>query len=542
MSRLFNSETFRPLVLCAALAAFCGTSAMAQAQAPPGENPTPPPAAQGQRTDGQIEMDVVKALDASSALKDDLITAATIQSEVTLSGTVATAANKDLAGSIASQVDGVSKVHNHLQVGNPQQAAQDQGYSIGDSSEGPPPAPSDQAAQPNQQDQPQQAGEAQPQDQEQQPPPYPNSSMPYPGQGQDQGQGPPPGPGQGSGQGPDQGAYPPPPPQSGRAPYPPQYGSQYPQPYPGQGQPQDQGQYPPYQGPNQPPYGQQPQPYPEPNQGPYGQQPQPYPGPNQGYGQQPPPYPGPNQQRPAYNQPSGPVTVPAGTLIQVRTAEAVSSKKAVAGTPVQFTVIRDVTYGGVLAIPRGATLHGVVALSQAAQTGKLAGSPHLALTLTSLDLGGRSYPVQSDLFKVKGPNKAGYTAGNAVGGAVLGAIIGGIAGGGSGAAIGAGVGAGAGTAASAATHGPNAWIPPEAQVSFHLSAPVTVDPVTEQEAEGLAQGLNPGGPSLRRRPGPYGPYPYGPSPYSYGPRPYPYPYPPVYYRPYYMIGGVYEWR
>lgn len=511
MSRLFNIASFRLLVLCAALASFGGACVMAQVQAPPQGNPAPPPTAQGQRTDGQIEMDVVKALDASSVLKDDLITAATIQSEVTLSGTVATQANKDLAASIASQVAGVTKVHNNLQIGDPQQAAQDMGYRIGDDSEGPPPEPSDQAAQPSQ---PQ--DEAQ-QDENQQPPPYPNSSMPYPGQ--NQGQAPP--------EGPDQGAYPPPP---GRAPYPPQYGGQNPQPYPGQ--PQDQGQYQPYPGPNQAPYGQQPQPYPGPNQGQYGQQ-------------QPPPYPGPNggpNRQPGYSLPSGPVTIPAGMLIQARTAEAVSSKRAAAGTPVQFTVIRDVTYGGVLAIPRGATLHGVVTESRPAQTGRLAGSPEFGLTLTSLDLGGRSYPVQSDEFKVKGPNKAGYTAGNVVGGAVLGAIIGGIAGGGSGAAIGAGVGAGAGTAASAATRGPNAWIPPEAQVTFHLDAPLTVDPVTEQEAERLAEGLNPGGPNLRRRPGPYGPYPYGPPRYYYGPRPYPYPYPPAYYRPYYRIGGYYYWR
>jgi len=41
-----------------------------------------PSAPAGQRTDGQIEMDVVHALDASAALKDDLITAATIQGAV----------------------------------------------------------------------------------------------------------------------------------------------------------------------------------------------------------------------------------------------------------------------------------------------------------------------------------------------------------------------------------------------------------------------------------------------------------------------------
>lgn len=511
MSQPFVMKAIRPLVLGAAVAVFCGTAVLAQdAQAPPQEAPASA-AAQGPRSDGQIEMDVVKALDGSSALKDDLITAATVQSEVTLSGTVASQADKDLAESISRHVDGVTKVHNNLQIGNPQQAAQDQGFSVGDNSE-PPPATSDQGGEQNQAqappDQSEQPNEEQ-QPQNQQPEPYPNQG---------------------------QGGYPPPPP--GRAPYPnqypPQYGNQYPQqPYPGQGQPQDQGQYPPYPGPNQGPYPNQPQPYPGPNQGQYPNQPQPYPGPNQ------------QAQRPAYNLPTAPVTVPAGTLIQLRTAEAVSSKKATPGTPVQFTVIRDVVYGGVLAIPRGATVHGVVA--DARPSGQLAGSSQLALQLTSLDLGGRTYPLQSDLFKVKGPNKAGYTAGNVVGGAVLGAIIGGIAGGGNGAAIGAGVGAGAGTAASAATRGPNAWIPPEAQVQFHLSAPVTVDPVSEQEAERLAQGLTPGGPTLYRRGpyGPYGPYPYGPgpSPYYYGPGPYPYyAYPPVYYRPYFMTGGVYYWR
>jgi hypothetical protein len=514
MSRPFAIQSIRPLSL--------GAGVLAQVQAPPQQAPAPA-AQQGQRTDGQIEMDVVKALDASAALKNDLITAATIQSEVTLSGTVATQADKDLAASIASHVNGVSKVHNNLAIGNPQQAAEDQGFPTGDSAEGPPPAPSDQTDQQNQAQQPQ---DQQPQDQQQeaqQPPPYPNQSVPYPGQ--------------------DQGAYPPPPP--GQAPYPgqgqPQYGGQ-PQPYPGQGQ--DQGQYPPYPGQGQPQYGGQPQPYPGQGQD-QGQYP-PYPGQGQPqYGGQPQPYPGPNQQQPRYEQARGPVTIPAGTLIQLRTAEPVGSKSAKQGAPVQFTVIRDVSFGGVLAIPRGATVHGVV--TETHEAGQLAGNSEFALALTSLDLGGKTYPLQSDLFKVKGPNKAGYTAGNVVGGAVLGAIIGGIAGGGDGAAIGAGVGAGAGTAASAATRGPGAWIPPEAQVSFHLTQPLTVDPVSEQEAMRLAQGLYPGGPTLyqRRRPyGPYGPRPYGPYPYYYGRpyRPYPYAYPPVYYRPYYMVGGVYYWR
>jgi hypothetical protein len=130
--------------------------------------------------------------------------------------------------------------------------------------------------------------------------------------------------------------------------------------------------------------------------------------------------------------------------------------------------------------------------------------------------------------------------GNALGGGIVGAIIGCAVGRGAGCAIGAGAGLAAGTAASAATPGPNVWIPSEALVVFHLTAPLTVTPVSAQEASRLAQGLYNGGPSLYRR----GYYPYG-SPYYGSPYVagvYTYGYPPVYYRPYYMIGGFYYWR
>lgn len=226
-------------------------------------------------------------------------------------------------------------------------------------------------------------------------------------------------------------------------------------------------------------------------------------------------------------------------MLQLRTSEPLTSKRAQDGQPVQFTLIRDVTYGGVLAIPRGATVRGVVTEVKQTGRGDLGGSSSLALTLTSLDLGGRTYPLRSDLFKVKGPNKAERTVGSALTGGLLGTIIGCAAGGGTGCAIGAGAGVAAGTAASAASSGPGVWIPAEALVVFHLEGPVTVDPVGAQEVARLAQGLYQGGPTLYRRRGGYR-YPYGPRYVGgYG---YPYGYPPVYYRPYYVQGGFYYWR
>jgi hypothetical protein len=226
------------------------------------------------------------------------------------------------------------------------------------------------------------------------------------------------------------------------------------------------------------------------------------------------------------------VTISEGTLLQLRTNEPVASKRAKDGTPVEFTVIHDVAVGGVLAIPRGATVHGVV--TEVKQAGQFAGKPELALMLTSLDLGGQSYSLQTDQFRVKGPGKGAQTANNVVGGALLGTMIGCIAGRGVGCAIGAGAGAAAGTAVSAASPGPGVWIPSEARVDFHLAAPVTVNPVSRQEASRLAQGLYQGGPTLYQRP-----VYHNARPYVVG---YPYGYPPVYYRPYYVVGGYYYWR
>jgi hypothetical protein len=398
----------------------------------------------GQRPDGQVEMDVVHALDASNALKNDMITAATIQGEVTLTGTVSSDAGSELAEAIAGHVVGVTKVHNNLKVGNPQDAQS---------------ADAGQQAANNQTDDPGQA------------PPQPSAdAQPMPDQGQPQSQD------QAQGQAPG----PPPPP-------PPGYPSARPQYAPGPG-------------------------YPPPPQ----------------YAQAP--------QAPAYAAPTGPVTIPQGTLLQLRTAESVGSKRAKDGTPVQLTVIRDVAVGGVLALPKGATIHGVVTDVKKVGAGDLGGSSQLAIKLVSLDLGGQSYPLDTDQFKVKAPSKTGQTVGSAVSGGILGTIIGCAVGRGFGCAVGAGAGVAAGTAASAASSGPQAWIPAEALVTFHLNTPLTVNPVSQQEASRLAQGLYQGGPNLYRR----GPYGYYGAQYAGGP--YPYAYGPVFYRPYYMVGGAYYWR
>jgi hypothetical protein len=204
-----------------------------------------------------------------------------------------------------------------------------------------------------------------------------------------------------------------------------------------------------------------------------------------------------------------PITVLEDTLLRVQTMEPINSKRANHGSPVLFIVSEDVMVRDALAIPRGATVHGKVIESK--QAGRLTGSPELTLQLTSLELGGRSYPLDSYQFKVKGLSKTRPTETKAIRGATVGAIVGSAVSGvsskgvvspsdGSGRAAsmtaGAVIGAGVGTLVSAASPGPGIWIPSESQIDFSLAAPVTVTRVSAKEAARLAQGLRPGGPTL----------------------------------------------
>jgi hypothetical protein len=308
-----------------------------------------------------------------------------------------------------------------------------------------------------------------------------------------------------------------------------------------QNQPADQGpsQYPGQQDPNQGPSQ-------YPNQGPGA----PAGGPGVGYGEPPrPPYqPGQNQPYAYQNQqpqgapaapPSGPVTLSAGLLLPIRTSEPLDSRKVKPGDFFQGTLAQSVYVGNVLAIPRGAQVTGRVV--DVKKPGELKGGASIALQLTTLNLGGNSYSLATDTFDTSSPGKGGYTAGNTVGAAALGAAIGAIAGGGPGAAIGAVAGTGVGLGASAATPGPRSIVPAEAVLTFHLTTPATVQPVSYQEAASIEASSAPAG---RRYP-PYGyggaayappPPGYAPYPYAYGypyPYAYAYPYPYVYGYPYY---------
>jgi len=270
-------------------------------------------------------------------------------------------------------------------------------------------------------------------------------------------------------------------------------------------------------------------PHPAPNQGPQMGQagpppPPPQEGPNQaqrpyrppydrGYNQPPygqaPPY-----QRPYPAQRGGEaVVVPAGTLIRVRVNEGMNSKNTAPGTIFDGVVINDVIGGNAIAIPRGTAVQGRVVDAQNAKA--LKGKGRLALQLTQITLGGQIYPIISDDWMHQGADKTGQTVGNAVGLGAFGAMIGAVAGGGPGALLGAGLGGAAGIGTSAASKRGEAVVPAEAILTFHLTQPVPLTTVSQEEMNRLASAVQPMQRLQRRMPPPPPYYYYGPAYYPY---------------------------
>src|SRR5438045_9752527 len=167
------------------------------------------------------------------------------------------------------------------------------------------------------------------------------------------------------------------------------------------------------------------------------------------------------------------VTVPAGTVITVRLANAVGSKLSNSGDQFTASVATPIEVDGKVAVPSGAEASGKVV--QAVPLGSFKGGAVLKLALDSVTInGGDAYDVQTSSVSRYLKGKGKRTAAMIGGGAGGGALIGGLAGGGKGALIGAALGAGAGTAGAAYTGNKEIVLPAESTLSFKLTEPITV--------------------------------------------------------------------
>jgi hypothetical protein len=173
--------------------------------------------------------------------------------------------------------------------------------------------------------------------------------------------------------------------------------------------------------------------------------------------------------------PPPPRILPAGTSFSTRISSALSSKTSSAGDSFSGTLVNSARLNGNVVIPAGSSVNGVIAGAHSA--GKFKGAATLSVRLVSVNVHGRSYPIQTALISQETKGKGKRTGAMVGGGAAGGAVIGGVAGGGKGALIGGLVGAGAGTAGAAMT-GNNRDIsyPAETVLPFRLSNSLNLGP------------------------------------------------------------------
>jgi hypothetical protein len=165
-------------------------------------------------------------------------------------------------------------------------------------------------------------------------------------------------------------------------------------------------------------------------------------------------------------------TVSEGTELRIRLLQPLSSDKSQIGQSFEGTVDSGIRVQGRTVLARGDTVKGVVVNAEG--SGRVSGRAKMALKLTQIQTGGKSYDIETNTLSMEAEGTTGRDAGRIAGAAALGTIIGAIAGGGSGAATGAAIGGGVGVGGTVLTKGKEVDLPTESLLSFQLTKPVQI--------------------------------------------------------------------
>lgn len=164
-------------------------------------------------------------------------------------------------------------------------------------------------------------------------------------------------------------------------------------------------------------------------------------------------------------QPSGPVTIPAGTVLVVSMTSQVSSQSK-AGQRFGAKLATDVKAGPVVVAPAGTTVYGRV--TKSSQARRLTGRSTLELALSEINIGGATYPLMTTNFAEAGKSSFRKTARNAGMGALIGGAVGDSDDARTGAAVGVGV--------SVLRKGESITVPVGAKLEFRMTQPLTITP------------------------------------------------------------------
>ncbi|MCC7339511.1 MAG: hypothetical protein IT170_00370 [Bryobacterales bacterium] len=172
----------------------------------------------------------------------------------------------------------------------------------------------------------------------------------------------------------------------------------------------------------------------------------------------------------AHVAPPRTVTIPAGTILTIRTIQALSTKSNAAGDAFSGTLDQPLVVDDMVIAERGARVEGKV--MDVTESGRVKGIAQMAVALTKLntsdgqtvDIGTQYFVVEAEKSTKSDATKVGIATG-------IGAALGAIFGGGKGAAIGAATGGAAGAGTVLVTKGKPAEIPSETRINFRLDKP-----------------------------------------------------------------------
>jgi len=166
------------------------------------------------------------------------------------------------------------------------------------------------------------------------------------------------------------------------------------------------------------------------------------------------------------------VTVPAGTVICVRTIDGIDSTQNQVGDRFQASLEEPLMADGNVVVPKDADVYG--RLEESKTSGTFTGRSELRLELTGIVVNGQTVPIVTGEYDLTGKSPGASTAKRTIGAAAVGSIIGALAGGGRGAAIGAGIGAGVGAGSEIIMKGDQVKVPSETMLDFTLEQDIAV--------------------------------------------------------------------
>lgn len=171
--------------------------------------------------------------------------------------------------------------------------------------------------------------------------------------------------------------------------------------------------------------------------------------------------------------PARTVTIPAGTILTIRTIQALSTKSNAAGDTFSGTLDQPLVVEDMVIAERGSRVEGKI--TEVTESGRVKGVAQIAIALTKIntsdgqtaDIGTQNFVVEAEKSTKSDATRVGIATG-------IGAALGAIFGGGKGAAIGAATGGAAGAGTVLVTKGKPAEIPSETRINFRLDKPLVI--------------------------------------------------------------------